>query len=76
MIMPKAVLTQIRPGHVEIAQRGYLIQADEAVPVQLQYGQEPRDDLISSGAIGDELPERRPAQPSQPCQQYLSLFPH
>jgi hypothetical protein len=76
MIMSNAVLTVIRPGHVEIAQRGCLIQADEAVPVQLQDGQEPSHDLISSGAIGDELPERRPAQPSQPCQQYLSLLPH
>ena len=76
MIMSYAVLTMVRPGHEEVAQRGYLIQADEAIPVQLKHGQEPRHDLKSSGAVGNELPERRPAQPSQPCQQYLSLLPH
>ena len=60
-------LALVGPGEVEVAQRGYLIQADPPVPVELQHGQEPRHDLVGSGTVGDELPERGPAQRPEPC---------
>ena len=67
MVVTNAMLAMVCPGEVEVAERRHLIQADQPVPVQLQHRQEPRHDLIGSGTVGDELPERGSAQGPQPC---------
>src|SRR5262249_17431332 len=53
------------PAHVQVAERGYLLEPDHVLPVQLKQGQERGDDLVVPGCPRRELAERRPAKAAQ-----------
>ena len=50
------------PRHVELAERGDLLEGHGVLPVQVEQGEEGRDDLVAALGIRGELAEAGPAQ--------------